>query len=133
MYEKIKKLLNENDRFAKHNNMRLIEVKEGYAVATMKIEEKHLNAAGVVQGGVIFTLADLAFGAAANSRGILNLSLNATISFIKATDQGILKACAKEISRNKRVAVYQIDVKNENDELIAIVQGVAYSKGKTIQ
>ena len=38
----------------------LIEVGERYSIAKMEIQEKHLNAANIVQGGVIFTLADFA-------------------------------------------------------------------------
>jgi hypothetical protein len=43
------------------------------------VTEKHLNAGGVCQGGALFTLADLAFAAVANSRGRLTLSLNAIL------------------------------------------------------
>ena len=35
----------------------------------MKVEARHLNAAGVCQGGAYFTLADLAFAAVTNSHG----------------------------------------------------------------
>jgi acyl-CoA thioesterase len=45
----------------------------------MKINETHLNAVGVVQGGAIFTLADFAFAVASNSRGKIALAINAEI------------------------------------------------------
>ena len=133
MQEKIKRLLNENDRFAKHNNIKLTEVGEGYAVAEMEVNNNHLNAADMVQGGAIFTLADLAFGAASNSYGVLNLNINSSISFVKSVKSGKLTAYAKEISKNKKISVYQIEVKNQKGELIATMQGVAYSKGKIIE
>ncbi|WP_025209347.1 PaaI family thioesterase [Hippea sp. KM1] len=132
MHNRVKELINSNDRFAIHNGMRLIEVREGYAVSQMEIDEKHLNAAGVVQGGAIFSLADLAFGAASNSEGILNLSLTANITFVKPASKGTLRAYAKRISKNRKTSVYQIEVKDEEDNLIATVQGVAYSKEKYI-
>ncbi len=133
MNERIKKLLNENDMFAKHNNIRLTVVREGYAEAEMEINKNHLNAAGIVQGGAIFTLADLAFGAASNSYGTLALSINSTISFIKPVKEGKLKATAKEISKSKKISLYQIEVKNAHDETVALMQGVAYSKGTPIE
>ena len=132
MHEKIKELLNENDKFAKHNNIRVVTVKKGYAETEMVINENHINAAGVVQGGAIFTLADLAFGAASNSYGVLNLSLSSTISFIRPAKTGRLRAIAKEISKTNKVSVYQIEVFDENDNIVASMQGLAYSKGKTI-
>ena len=119
--------------FAKHNNIRLTVVREGYAEAEMEINKNHLNAAGIVQGGAIFTLADLAFGAASNSYGTLALSINSTISFIKPAKEGKLKAIAREISKSKRISLYQIEVKNAHDETVALMQGVAYSKGTPIK
>lgn len=44
-------------------------VGDGTARCSMKLEKKHLNANGVVQGGAIFTLADICFCVAANSAG----------------------------------------------------------------
>lgn len=69
------------DRFAAEAGVELLEISPGYAKARMKVTEKHLNAGGVCQGGALFTLADLAFAAVANSRGRLTLSLNANITF----------------------------------------------------
>ena len=45
----IKDFLNEGDRFAATNGMKLTEVREGYARAEMPVEARHLNAAGVCQ------------------------------------------------------------------------------------
>ena len=53
------------DHFAMDAGIELKEAKPGYAVACVNVIEKHLNAGGVVQGGLLFTLADLAIAAAA--------------------------------------------------------------------
>ncbi len=126
----VKDYLEKNDKFAKYNNIKVTEVKEGYAVTEMEINENHLNAAGTVHGGAIFSLADLALGAAANSFGVLNLSLNATISYIKTAKFGKLRAIAKKISESKKISVYQVEVKDDKDNLVAVMQGLAYSKDK---
>ena len=57
-----------HDRFAAEAGVELLEVREGYAKARMLVTDKHLNGGGVCQGGALFTLADLAFAAVANSR-----------------------------------------------------------------
>ena len=69
-----------HDRFAAETGVELLEVREGYAKARMLVTDKHLNGGGVCQGGALFTLADLAFAAVANSRNLLTLSLNANIT-----------------------------------------------------
>ena len=56
---KLMDYLNVTDRFANGSGARLTEVREGYARAELTVEERHLNAVGVCQGGALFTLADL--------------------------------------------------------------------------
>lgn len=49
------------DSFAEKTGVELIEIKEGYSKARLVITETHLNAGNRTQGGVLFTLADLAW------------------------------------------------------------------------
>ena len=50
----------QNDRFAAHVGIELLEVSEGYAKACLTVCPHHLNGAGMLHGAAIFTLADLA-------------------------------------------------------------------------
>ncbi len=118
----------ENDRFAKHSGIEVLEVSEGKAKAKMEIGEKHLNGVGLVHGGAIFTLADLAFAVASNSHGTAALAINVSIAYLKATTKGTLFAEAEEVSRNPKLATYAVRVTNEDDELIALFQGTVYRK-----
>ncbi|RLB02929.1 MAG: phenylacetic acid degradation protein [Deltaproteobacteria bacterium] len=118
----------ENDRFAKHSGIEVLEVSEGKAKAKMEIGEKHLNGLGLVHGGAIFTLADLAFAVASNSHGTVALAINVSIAYLKATTKGTLFAEAEEVSRNPKLATYAVRVTNEDDELIALFQGTVYRK-----
>lgn len=118
----------QNDRYAKLTGVEIIETGIGFCKAKLKIEEKHLNAANVVQGGAIFTLADLAFGVASNSHGQLALAVNVNITFLKSTSSGTLYATATELSDPKRLGVYDVLVRDENNELVARFNGVVYRK-----
>lgn len=69
------------DLFAEQTGVELLEVREGYSKACLVITENHLNAGHRTQGGAIFTLADLALAAAANSHGSLAFSLSSNITF----------------------------------------------------
>jgi len=122
-----------NDRFAVHTGIRLLEVKPGYALAEMEIEDWHYNANGIVQGGAIFTLADLAFAAASNAGGQVTLALNANITYIKPGQGKKLMAEARETAVNKKTAVYDINVLDENGEIIARMSGTGYRKNDKIQ
>ncbi len=117
------------DRFASRCGIKLEKVSEGHAIARMKVDEFHLNGAGVVHGGAIFTLADFAFAAASNSYGRLALAINASISFFRALPSGILIAEAKEVSRSKRLATYEVRVISEAGDIVALFHGTVYIKG----
>jgi len=132
MYDEIKAFLSNNDQFAKANGIELLEVDEGYAKTSMEISDKHLNAANVVHGGAIFTLADFAFAAASNSHNSLALAINVSISFLNAAKSGTLYAVAKEVERNKKLASYRIDITDKAGKMIAVFQGMVYIKKSSI-
>jgi acyl-CoA thioesterase len=119
----------EKDLFSQHVGIELIEMAEGSAKARLKIQKHHLNGAGLTQGGVIFTLADLVFAAASNSYGPVAVAINASISFVKASTEGaVLTAEAKEVSRNRKLASYTIHVTDDQQEMVAVFQGMVYIK-----
>ena len=72
------------DKYAAYLGIELLEAGEGYCKVRLPIKEQFLNAADVVHGGLIFTLADVAFAVASNSHGQLALAINANISFLRS-------------------------------------------------
>ena len=125
--EDIKRCL-KNDRFAERTNVELLTVSPGYATAKMVLHPHHLNGLGSVQGGAIFTLADYAFAAAANSHGTVAVAINVSITFMKAAATGTLWAEAREVSKNFKIGSYVVEVKDDPGDLVATFQGLAYRK-----
>jgi acyl-CoA thioesterase len=121
-----------NDRFAERANIELLSVSPGQARAKMALHPHHLNGYGTVQGGAIFTLADFAFAAASNSHGTVAVAINVSITFMKAGTTGALWAEAREISRNFKLGSYTVEVKDDQGELVALFQGLAYRKSEKI-
>ena len=116
------------DRLAEYLGIELVEVTSGGAVARMEVKEEHLNGISTVHGGAIFTLADFSFAVAANSHGRVTVAINVSISFMKAATRGTLTAVANEVSLNPKIASYTVNVCNDQGDLIAIFQGMAYRK-----
>lgn len=125
--EKWKNFFND-DQFARHVGIELLEMSPGKAKAKMEIKKHHLNSVGIVHGAALFALADLVFAIASNSHGNIALAINANISYFQAAEAGTLIAIGQEISFSPRLANYKIDIKNERDELIASFQGMVYRK-----
>ena len=125
----LKDLLNANDHFGATSGMRLTEVREGYARAEMQVENRHLNAGRVCQGGALFTLADLALAAVANASGQLTLGIEDTITFHHSAFEGdTLTAEAVEGYRHHKIPYCEVKIRNQAGELIATVSGIAYRK-----
>ncbi|OPZ08002.1 MAG: Acyl-coenzyme A thioesterase PaaI [candidate division BRC1 bacterium ADurb.BinA364] len=122
----------ENDRLAQALGIELIDVAPGRARARMKIEERHYNSARTAHGGAIFTLADFVFAAASNSYGTIALSINASISYVKAVRSGWIEAEAVEESFGPRVGAYRVRIRDEAGDVVAIFQGQVYRKRDTI-
>ncbi|WP_425059938.1 Acyl-coenzyme A thioesterase PaaI [Sporomusa carbonis] len=124
----IKQFLSDNDQFAKHAGIELLEAAEGYAKVKMVIEDYHLNGAKTVHGGAIFTLADFAFAVASNSHGRIAMGINASIAYMKAVDTGVLFAEAREVSLNHKLGHYVVNITDEQNALVAMFQGTVYRK-----
>lgn len=121
------------DHFAGRVGVELIEIREGYSKARLTITEEHLNAGHRTQGGALFTLADLALAAAANSHGALALSLSSNITFLRGSGAGdTLYAEARERYIGRSTGYYQIDITNQRGELIATFESSVFRKGDTL-
>lgn len=130
--KEIHQILSTYDHFARHNGIELLDIGPGWAKASMKIKPFHYNAAGTVHGGAIFTLADFAFAAASNSHGNLAMAINASISFVKAATKGALYAEASEQSINPKLASYAIRITDNENDVVAIFQGMVYRKKESL-
>lgn len=125
----LKDYLNKNDKFAADAGMEIVELREGYCRAVMRVEHKHLNAGGVCQGGALFTLADLALAAVMNSHGKLTLSLESTITFLHSAVEGdMLTAEATETFNHHKVPYCEVKIFNQDNVLVCAFTAMAYRK-----
>jgi acyl-CoA thioesterase len=112
--------------------MTVVEVRPGFARTEMTVEPRHLNAVGILQGGALFTLADLAFAAASNSHGVVAVACQADITCFKAVSSGTLTAVAEEISRTRKLSTCVVRITAAGGDLVALFKGVAYIKGSPL-
>jgi len=99
------------DRVARALGIEVVDVGPGHATARMRVTESMLNGVGTVHGGVVFSLADIAFGIACNSHGQLTVSRSAEVIHVAAAHAGeTLVAAAVERSRRGRNGVYDVTV-----------------------
>lgn len=110
--------------------MRLLEIRPGYARMAMVIRKDMVNGHQICHGGLIFTLADSTFAFACNSYDAVTVAASAAIEFLSPGRLGDeLTAIAQERTRSRRTGVYDIDVRNQNGECIALFRGRSHEMG----
>ncbi len=122
------------DPFATLLGIELIEIREGYARARLRLGDDHLNFNGSPHGGVVFALADAVFAAASNSREVVSVATHVSIDFLRAPKQGDeLIATCRENLLGRKVGHYAMEVQSGNGEVVALCQGWVYRTSKEHQ
>ena len=111
--------LNSSSQFLQSNDMRVTEVRHGFAKVEMIIDEQILNIHGFVHGGALFSLADTVAGAASFATGRDSVTLTGTINYIKPGRGGKLIGIAQEISSGRTAGVYEVFIFNDENVLLS--------------
>ena len=115
------------DRASQMMGMRIVKVGPGRAELTMTVRADMLNGHATCHGGFIFTLADSAFAFACNSNNQTTVASGAGIDFIAPAREGdVLTAAAEERSATGRTGVYDIAVRNQRGETVALFRGKSH-------
>ena len=126
--------MHENDHAAKALGMKILSTGLGAAVISMEVRQDMLNGLGGCHGGMIFSLADTTFAHACNSGNKPTVASGCTIDYLAPGKQGdTLTAHASERSRSGRTGIYDVEVFNQNEQLIAVFRGRSYQlKGSLV-
>jgi acyl-CoA thioesterase len=116
--------------FGRKFGLRLVELEDGCSRVEMTATADMNNIFDQTHGGAIFALIDEAFQTACNSHGTLAVALNLSITYVAPAILGSrLTAEAREYSRTRKTASYEIKVTDDQGSLLAVCQALAYRKG----
>ena len=121
-----------NDRATRALGMEISAMGPGHATITMAVRADMLNGFDTCHGGYITTLADSAFAFACNSHNTMTVASGLSVDFLAPGREGdVLTARAVEVSLAGRTGVYDVTVRNQRGELIAVFRGRSYTmKGR---
>jgi acyl-CoA thioesterase len=121
------------DRASQALGMQILEIRPGYARLAMSVREDMVNGHKICHGGLIFTLADSAFAFACNTYDLVTVASSGSIEFLLPARLGDeLTAVAEERSRSKRTGVYDVAVRNQRGECVAMFRGRSHEIGGRI-
>lgn len=112
------------DEFTKTLGVEFTKLEPGYAEACMHLSKLHINPLGSVHGGAIFTLADVVAGTAMTAKTGLVTTVDSHIHYLNPAllqNTEKLYARTRELKCGKTLAVYEVDITDDRDILIATV------------
>jgi len=137
MDEKIRRAIEEGvkkEPFALQLGLELTDLGEGFAAVEADYRPEVMdNLFRRAHGGAIYGLIDEAFEAVAQTDGTVCVALNVNVTYVASPEEGDrLRAEARQVSRTKRTASYQIEVRNQAGMLVATCQALAFRTGKPL-
>lgn len=118
------------DAFSQWLGIEILECEIGRCKVGMTIRKEMLNSMDKAHGGISYSLADTAFGFAANTHGKFAVSIETSINHIEALNEGDVLVAESVIERvNNKLGFNIIEVKRGN-ELVALFKGVVYRTQK---
>ncbi|MBX7093398.1 MAG: hydroxyphenylacetyl-CoA thioesterase PaaI [Flavobacteriales bacterium] len=120
-------LMYNKDPYSQWLGIERIEDGPGISVLRMKIRAEMLNGFSIAHGGLTYSLADSALAFASNSHGRKCVSVETAISHLAPVHEGdILTARAVEKNISNKIALYEVDITNQNGKLVASFRGTVY-------
>ncbi|HSW06177.1 hydroxyphenylacetyl-CoA thioesterase PaaI [Aquabacterium sp.] len=106
----------------------------GRASASMPVRADMLNGFAICHGGLVSTLADTAFAYACNAYDELTVAAGFSVDLLAPSHAGdVLTAVAQELSKSGRTGLYDIEVRNQRGERVAMFRGRSYTmKGRPV-
>ena len=104
----------------------VVEANHGTAKATLTATAEHTNKHGYVHGGLLYSLADIAFEFASNSYEADAVGITTNMQFHRPVSPGDqLVAIAKEVHLGRKLATYLIEVTCA-EKVVASFTGTVY-------
>jgi len=124
----------EKEPFARALKMELVFLDEGYSTVEMAYDPAAMdNIYGRAHGGALFALIDEAFETASQTHGTIAVALNVDATYVTSPEPGArLRAEAREVGKTNKTAAYDIKVTDQDGQIIALCQALAFRTGKPI-
>lgn len=119
--------LAKHDPFVRWLGVMIDRAVPGEVSLTMTVRGEHMNFNGTCHGGVLFSLADTAFGLASNSHGVIAVGIHTDMAFCTPVGVGdVIVAEAKEASCSKRVGIYRVLLSKQDGTTVAVFTGTVH-------
>ncbi len=124
--EEVERLFGKDEYAVKTTGVVIEKAEPQKAVCSLEVTDRHKNSIGVVMGGAIYTLADLAFAVASNVGQPLTVTLEGQITYLRPAKCSRLTAetfCEKS---GEKTCSYRVDIHDESGKYIASAKFIGF-------
>ena len=114
------------DPFSRWLGIEILDCEVGRCRVGMKVREEMMNSMGKAHGGVSYSLADTAFGFAANSHGKLAVSIETSINHVAEIEVGDYLEAEAIIDITKTKVGFNVIEVRRGEEIVALFKGMVY-------
>ena len=118
------------DAFSQWLGIEILECEIGRCKVGMTIRKDMLNSMNKAHGGISYSLADTAFGFAANTHGKYAVSIETSVNHIEALDEGDYLVAESVIEKVKNKIAFNVVEVKRGEELVALFKGIVYRTQK---
>lgn len=124
---------NEHDSASNVLGVKLVDMEQGAATATLAFSESSRNFMGALHGGALATLADITAGCCLYYRGKLCVTLDSNIRYLRGVRGGMVTARAREVHAGGHISVMQVDITDEEGTLCCTASVSMYLSDKALE
>lgn len=110
----------EKDNFVKGMNVEIVALTQAKAVVKVAVTENCLNANGNAQGGMLYTVADVAFAIHANYLHPKTVTQGGHIQYVRAAKTPYITATAREITRSGHNTVSEVVICDALENVLCV-------------
>lgn len=119
------------DKMSQWLGIEVLTYDPGAVSIRMTVRDEMVNGFNVTHGGITYCLADSALAFSCNSHGVRAMSIETSISHLARVAPGdVLTVKTKELSLSRKVGVYEMDIFNQDNNLVAHFKGTVYRSDK---
>ena len=119
-----------SDPYATHLGARLIDPDPQRLAVALDIEPRHTNFMGLVHGGAVYSLADVALSLISNAE-VEAVALDThLVQTASAREGDRLTAVARPATRSRSVATYRITVERGDRRTVGLFTGTVFHRGR---
>lgn len=108
-----------NNQFLKLCGIQLHHDQDGTIYAQAEVTPQIQNPYGIVHGGLLFTMADMATGVTACQFGLSPVTLDSDFHFLRNVTSGIITARAEVVRAGRTIIVLRAKVTSDSGLLLA--------------